>query len=75
MSETFVKNADIGFEIELDVVDFHRGYFVLVDGMFKEHHIPIDPENAKLGDVVKFTPKPKDEPKIIVPDRRVVRPK
>jgi len=75
MSETFVKDNKTGFVVTIDEIDVNRGYFKIVDGTFTEHQLPYE---GNLGDKVQFTP-PGDEedekPRIIVPDKRIVRPK
>jgi len=75
MSETFVKDNKSGFVVQIDEIDVNRGYFKIVDGTFKEHQLPYD---GNVGDKVQFTPPDAEEddtPRIVVPDRRIVRPK
>jgi hypothetical protein len=75
MSETFVKDNKTGFSVVIDEIDMNRGYFKIVDGNFNEHQLPYE---GNLGDTVKFVPPGQEEPEapqIIVPDKRIVRPK
>ena len=75
MSETFVKDNKAGFTVLIDEIDVNRGYFKIVDGTFAEHQLPYAGE---VGDRVQFTPpddKEDEKPRIIVSDKRIVRPK